>query len=200
MNTLGRSEIEAAMTWVREPGEQHGHMELAVPCFGLTFPVEIWLADGRAGISDKTVTTLNDLVTLSDGAREAIRSMLYEDAMRVRSEVEFGDPAVSTPTTSSGLFARLFKRREPFHFVPLAVDDPRHPCHFENGIEDVERKVKWVSVRINELENDCVKGRFVLLNCLPAWEEEHGVTVVIRNGEPMGLGHYDVDVRKYEDN
>lgn len=30
------------------------------------------------------------------------------------------------------------------------------------------------------------------------WEEEHGVTIVIRNGEPVGLGHYDVDVRKYD--
>lgn len=198
MNTLGRDKIEATLTLASEQGELHGRMELAVPCYGHTLPVEIWLADGRAAISDKTVTTLNDLATLPHSARERIRSMLYGDALRARDEVEFGDPAASTPATSSGLFARLFKRREPFRFVPLAADDPRHPCYFENGVEDVERKIEWVGIRINEIENGCVEGRFALLDCLPAWEEEHGVTVVIRNGEPVGVGHYDVDVRKYE--
>ncbi|MGC8210254.1 DUF6985 domain-containing protein [Ralstonia pseudosolanacearum] len=198
MNTLERGKIEAPLTLATEHGELRGRMELAVPCYGRTFPVEIWLADGRDAISDKTLTTLNDLATLSQSARERIRAMLYQDALRARSEVAFGDPAASTPATSSGFFARLFKRRSPFHFVPLAADDPRHPCYFENGVGDVEQKVEWVGVRINEIENGCVEGRFALLDCLPAWEEEHGVTVVIRNGEPVGLGHYDVDVRKYE--
>lgn len=198
MNTLGRDNIEATLTLATEHGELRGRMELAVPCYGRTFPVEIWLADGRAAISDKTVTTLNDLTTLPPSARERIQALLYQDALRARSEVEFGNPAASTAAPSSGFFARLFKRRSPFHFVPLAADDPRHPCYFENGVGDVEQKIEWVGVRINEIENGCVEGRFALLDCLPAWEEEHGVTVVIRNGEPIGLGHYDVDVRKYE--
>ncbi|MDO3620781.1 hypothetical protein HI806_01910 [Ralstonia solanacearum] len=198
MNPLRRDEIEATLTLATEHGELRGRMGLAVPCYGRSFPVEIWLAEGHAAISDKTVATLNDLATLPPSAREGIRAMLYQDALRARSEVEFGDPAASTPAASPGFLAGLFKRRSPFHFVPLAADDPRHPCYFENGVGDVEQKVEWVGVRINEIENGCVEGRFALLDCLPAWEAEHGVTVVIRNGEPVGLGHYDVDVRKYE--
>lgn len=198
MTPLTRDEIESALTVAIELGEYRGRMELAVPCYGLTVQVEIWLAEGRTAISDKTVATLQDLATLSQGARAQIRSMLYDDALRARSEVEFGDPAASTPSGPSGFFAGLFKQRAPFRFVPLAIDDPRHPCYFEHGPDDVEQKIEWLGVRINEIENERVNDRFALLDCRPVWEEEHGVTIVIRNGEPVGLGHYDVDVRKYD--
>lgn len=200
MEALTRSEIESALVLVSELGEQRGRMELPVASYGLTFRVDIWLADGHAAISDKTVATLNDLAALPQSARERIRSMLYDDALRARREVEFGDSAATRRPTSPGFFARLFNRHEPYRFVPLATDDPRHPCYFENGLEDVEQKVEWVGIRINELENESVRGRFALLDCRPAWEDEHGVTVVIRNGEPVGLGHYDVDVSKFEGN
>lgn len=176
-------------------------MEIAVPSYERTFNVEIWLSDvwlsgERPVISDKTVETLNDVTMLSHAARECITSLLYEDAIRARREVVFADPSPPAKPSSLGLRGGFFPSRKQFRFVALASDDPRHPCYFEKGLPDVEQKIKWTGIRINE--NDDVQGRFALLDCYPAWEDEHGVTVILRNGEPIALGPHDVDLSKYD--
>jgi hypothetical protein len=157
-------------------------MRLVVPSYGRAFEVEIRLADGQAAISDKTVATVNDVASLNQVARERIRTLLYEDAMRAREDSYFVEP---NPPGKK------------YEFIPLAHDDPRHPCYFEHGVMDVEQKVEWVGIRINE--NKDVENRFALIDCYPAWEEEHGRAIVLRNGGPVGISHYDVDLTEFDD-
>ena len=202
LQPLSRRDIETTLRIERETGAYYGRMEIAVPSYERTFNVEIWLSDvwlsgeRRPVISDKTVETLNDVTMLSAAARECIKSLLHEDAIRARREVVFADPDPPAEPSSLGLRGGLFRPCKQFRSVALAHDDPRHPCYFENGLPDVEQKIKWTGIRITE--NDDVQDRFALLDCYPAWEDEHGVTVILRNGEPIALGPHDVDLSKYD--
>lgn len=174
-----------------------GEFDLLVPAFGRTFSVSIQLVDGASEITDKTVQTVNEIAALPQESRERIRELLYADAQRTAVDVVFQDLTPPAELPPSGFFRRLFWRPDKYRFVPLSQDDPRHPCYFKNGIEDLEEKIEWLAFRINE--NEQVLGRFALLDCRPLWEDEHGVTVVIRNGIPIEIDDYSADLRKYDD-
>jgi hypothetical protein len=77
----------------------------------------------------------------------------------------------------------------------IALDDPRHPCFLENGINSVGQNVEWLGFRIDEHVE--THARLCLLDCLPRWEDEHGVTVVIRDGAPVATGPYDLNIEEF---
>ncbi|HET7864344.1 MAG TPA: hypothetical protein VFL86_08020, partial [Burkholderiaceae bacterium] len=96
----------------------------------------------------------------------------------------------------SGLLRRLLWRPNKYRFVPLSQDDPRHPCYFVNGLEGVEGKVEWLKFRIDE--NETTTHRFARLDFRPAWEEEHGASVVFRSGVPVGVTDSDASLEEYD--
>ncbi|UUZ48791.1 hypothetical protein LP420_40030 [Massilia sp. B-10] len=81
-------------------------------------------------------------------------------------------------------------------FVPLSVDDPIHPCFLEHGIDSVEKKVSWIGFRISETCH--AAGRVCLLDCLPQWEDEHGVSIVIRDGQAVATADGDVNIDDFD--
>jgi hypothetical protein len=144
----------------------------------------------------RSATTINDIVQFSDGAYRQLLQLLYDDALRTRDEVEFVDTQNSPQPPHRGFIDRLFGRENPAPVVMLAPDDPRHPCFLENGINSVEQNVKWLAFRINEQVE--TRARLCLLDCLPRWEDEHGVTVVIRDGAPVATGAYDLAIEEFD--
>ena len=130
--------------------DSYGGLEIEVPAFGRTFKVVIHLADGADTVSDKTARSIDDIANLTSESRCRIRKLLYDDAMRARQEVAFGDPTAPPEEAPSGFFRRLFRRPGKYRFVALGLDDPRHPCCFKNGVEGVDEKVQWLEFRIDE--------------------------------------------------
>lgn len=166
------------------------------PIMGVVSEVLVEVAYDAHRVSDKSVLVLNDLLGLGDEALAKIRQMLFDDAARTRVEVAFGDAEKMRPSarSSSGFFRQLFRLAPPDPaFVPVAHDDPRHPCYFRNGIDSVDARISWRSAHICEEDN--TPHRYARLLCYPDWEQEHGVCVAIRNGVPVGL----VDVQDYFD-
>lgn len=139
--------------------------------------------------------TINDIANFSDLAYRQLLQLLYEDALRTRDEVGFVDTDNSSPLPPSGFIGRLFGREKPAPVVMLAQDDPRHPCFLENGVNSVEQNVEWLVFRIDEHVE--THARMCLLDSLPRWENEHGITVVIRDGEPVATGPYDLAIEDF---
>ena len=116
--------------------------------------------------------------------------------MRAKSEVAFGDPNASVEERPKGFLQSLMRRPSKYRFVAIAPDDPRHPCYLPEGADGVERNVQWLEIRINEGDN--TESRFALIDCRPSWEQEHGVTVVLRNGSPVAVSDYQVNCESFE--
>lgn len=184
---IARDELERHA--VRDPRRGLISLKLDLPVMGGTSDVIVSVPLGAEHVSDKSICTINDLLAMGDDARRAIRQLLFDDAGRTAQEVAFGDPERMRGGASKhsfGFFDRLFKKGPPkFEFVAIELDDPRHPCYFENGITSVDAKVKWVSAHI--YEQDETPHRYARLFCYPEWETEHGVCVAVRNGVPVGL-------------
>ena len=196
MVSLSRSIFESKAKVVRSGEDIYATIDLYVPAFEQSFEVEVYLAIGAEAVSDRTLQTLGEIAGLSLEARSSIRLLLYEDAMRAKEDVAFGDPSPPPETPPTGFFRSLFWRPSKYRFVALAQDDPRHPCYFPGGAETVESKIQWLGFRVDE--NEPVTDRFALFDLRPAWEEEHDATVVIRDGLPITIDTHDADLRKYD--
>ncbi len=178
-------------------GERRATSTIDVPALGRTFHVTVHLAPGATAVSASTLQTLNEIANLSSGARDQILRLLYDDAMRAKESAQFGDPSPPQEQPPSGFFARLLLRPAKHRFIPLAEDDPRHPCNVPGGPASIGTKVEWLGLRIDE--NEALKSRFALLDCRPAWEEEHGAAVIMRNGVPVAVDNQAADLRQYDD-
>lgn len=174
--------------------DANGTLNLFLPKFNATIEIQLNLLHSNT-LLPRSVKTINDIVNLSDVAYHQLLQLLYDDALRTRDEVAFVDAGNSQQAPSS-FIARLFGRKKPAPEVMLAPDDPRHPCYLENGINSLEQNVEWLGFRIDEHVN--VHGRLCVLDCLPRWEEEHGITIVIRDGKPVATGPYDLAFEAFD--
>jgi hypothetical protein len=172
-----------------------GTLALFIPVFNATIEIQLNLKHSNT-LLPRSATTINDIVQFSDGAYRQLLQLLYDDALRTRDEVGFVDTQNSPQPPHRGFIGRLFGRETPAPVVMLAPDDPRHPCFLENGINSVEQNVKWLAFRINEHVE--TRARLCLLDCLPRWEDEHGVTIVIRDGAPVATGPYDLPIEEFD--
>jgi hypothetical protein len=197
MGELSRSMVDSTINIDRRGLDSSGVVELHVPAFERMFNVSVQIGVGGSKIADATFQTLNDIANLTSESKTRIFALLYDDALRAKQEIAFGDPNPPSGQPPSSFLPRIFWRPKQYRFVPLDPDDSRHPCHFQNGIDSVEEKVEWLGFRIDE--NQALKNRFALLDCRPKWEDEHGVTIVMRNGSPISIDDYSLDLKKYDD-
>jgi len=189
-------ETLVSITKFRSDGrDARGTLDLFVPALKARIEVDLNLVNNNQ-LLPRSVDTINDIVNLSDVAYHRLLQLLYDDALRTREEVGFVDPYRAGPLTRIGLLARLFGRKNVASVVMLSPDDPKHPCYLEDGINSVESNVEWLQFRIDE--HSQTHARLCLLDCRPRWEDEHGVTTVIRNGVPIASGPYDVDFEAFD--
>ncbi len=188
-----REDVDKFLRIQGDAPDTFGEIDLFVPAFERSFPVHIDLRDG-AGVTADTQALIHDIVTMDAAARATITSLLYVHAMKTAEEVAFGDR--SGNGAPAGVLGRLFPRLAKNRFIPIGIDNPEHPCHFENGIASVERKVEWTGFRIDE--NATVKSRLCLLDCRPQWDEENGVSIIIRNGLPVATSDSDVNIADFD--
>jgi hypothetical protein len=197
--TLNREAVEPLLKF-DETGES-ASFRLHVPSLSCGVTANVDVPIGSTRISDKSLETLNDIATLTPEACAKIRQLLFDDAVKARESSDYGNP--NTPprpqAQTNGFWKKLVaKQKDDYRFVPLAHDDPRHPCYFEHGTDSVDAKVVWNDALVSE--HVVSNSRLALLRCTPAWEEEHGVCVVLRDGEPIGLtGDYGTGLFDYED-
>lgn len=190
--------IEEVNRLLRVEGDDpdaYGQFELFVPAFGRSFPVHIELSDAT-GIAPGTASVIGDIVGMQGAARKRITQLLHEHALMTAREVQFPDPSSATVAAPSSIVGRLLGKVAKKRVVGLSIDDPIHPCYFEYGIDSVEKKVAWTGFRINETAHN--PGRMCVLDCRPQWEQESGVAIVLRKGEPVATSDGDVNVGDYE--
>lgn len=172
-----------------------GTLNLFIPAFDATIEIQLSLIHSNT-LLPKSAMTINDIVNLSDAAYHQLLQHLYDDALRTRDEVGFVDMDNSTQPPQNSFIGRLFGCETPAPVVILAPYDPRHPCFLEDGINSVEKNVEWLAFRINEHVE--THARMCLLDCLPRWDDEHGVTVVIRDGASVATGPYDLAIDEFD--
>jgi hypothetical protein len=190
--------IEEVNRLLRVEGDDpdaYGRFDLFVPAFGRTFPVHIEMQDA-SGIAPATAAVIGDIVAMQSPARKRITQLLYEHALMTAREVEFPDPSFESAPAAPSIVGRLFGRAGKKRIVPLSIDDPIHPCYLEYGIDSVEKKVVWTGFRVNETGQN--PSRMCVLDCRPQWEQENGVTIVLRQGVPVGTSDADVNVDDFE--
>lgn len=187
-------EVNSMLEVEGEDGDAYGEFSLFVPAFGRSLPVHIDLADGST-INAASSAIIADLVGMSEATRKKITHLLYEHAQVTARQVVFPDPtydASKAPSFVSRLIGLGGKRR----VVALSLDDPIHPCFLEHGIDSVEKKVEWTGFRISE--GGRARNRMCVLDCRPKWEQENGLSIIIRNGEAVAIVDTDVNVDDFE--
>lgn len=187
--------LQSMIKFEGSSGDATGTFDIFIPAFNATIEIELSLVRCNM-LSPRSAMTINDIVNLSDVAYQQLLQLLYEDALRTREEVGFLDPDKSRPPSPGSFFDRLLGRGKTAPVVMLTPDDPRHPCFLQDGINSVEPNVQWLAFRINE--HDETQTRLCLLDCLPRWEDEHGVTIVIRDGVPVASGSYDLAIKEFD--
>ncbi|MBL0726278.1 hypothetical protein [Piscinibacter sp. HJYY11] len=195
MAQLSRQTFDLEAKITRSDSGTYATINLFIPSYQRSFGVEIYLLEGQTAVSEKTLFTLGEIASLTPEARGRIRELLYEDAMRTRETVAFGDPTPPPEVPPTTFLKRLFWRPNKYRFVELLKEDPRHPCHLPGGASTVETKVELLGFRIDE--NDLETRRFALFDCIPQWEEEHGASVVLRDGVPVAIDSQDADLSKH---
>lgn len=193
---LTRADVEAQMQIERRGLSATGELTLAVPGWGHSFRVLIELLEGANAVSDQTVQALAELQALSPEAVLRIRELMFEDLQRA-SHDHVGYVQLPPPAPPASFWQRLFWRAPPAQFVEIPLDDPRHPCYLEHGIDSLDAQIDWQHARIDE--NEETQRRFVLLDSITTWEPEHGVTVVIRDGVPCAAADFFVDLAEYDE-
>lgn len=168
----------------------------AFPTFPQPLPASINLANPAEGVLPKTVETLNDLLRIGESQRDRIRKLLFEAAMRARESAAYGDPDAPKIPLKKSLWEKFTGQAPALHFVAIDVGDPQHPCHFRDGVNGVDEKVKYTGWEITE--DDTCQHRFAVLHCYPQWEEEHGARIILRNGEPVAVTDYPEDFASYD--
>ena len=195
MDSHSLEALRSKITFDESGGDATGTLDLFIPAFGATMNIHLNLVHANTLLPRSTMT-INDIVNLSDVAYRQLLQLLYDDALRTRDEVAFVDTDSSAQPPPTGLIGRLLGRRRPAPVAMLAPDDPRHPCFLANGIHSVAQIVEWLGFRIDEHVD--THARLCLLDCLPRWEVEHGVTVVFRDGAPVATGPYDLDIEAFD--
>lgn len=167
----------------------------AFPTFLQPLSVSISLANPSEGVQFKTVETLNELLRLGESQRHRVRELLFEDALRARENAAYGDPDAPRIPLKKSLWEKFTGQATAYQFVAMAIDDPRHPCKFRDGIDSVDEKVKYTGWEITE--DNSRRHRFAVLHCYPQWEE-HGARIILRNGEPVAVTDYPEDSASYD--
>jgi hypothetical protein len=188
--------IEEVNSLLRVEGDDpdaYGRFDLFVPAFGRSFAVHIDLADA-SGIAPGSAAVIGDIVGMRSSARKKITQLLHEHALNTAREVTFPDPSIAAPPPS--MVERMLGRASKKRVVALAVDDPIHPCFLEHGIDSVEKKITWTGFRISETAQTA--SRLCVLDCRPQWEPEHGVAIVIRDGQAVAASDADVNVGDFD--
>jgi hypothetical protein len=195
MNDYSLETLESITTFRTDGRDAYGTLDLFVAALKARIEVDLNLLNNNQ-LLPSSVETINDIVNLSDVAYHRLLELLHEDALRTRQEVGFVDPDKAGPLPRIRLLDRLLGRKNVAPMVMLSANDPKHPCYLEDGINSVESNVEWLRFRIDEHSE--TQARLCLLDCRPRWEDEHGVTIVIRDGVPMSTGPYDVDLEAFD--
>ena len=196
MTPLTRAQIEAAIVW--EPGGNSGEMDLDIPALGVRLQLAVGLREDSDSITDSGIQSINDLYLLTADDRSRIVDLLYDDALHARQQVGFHRTIKVERPKPTTWFKRLLWRPETeTRFEPIPHDDPAHPCFMKEGRASVLEKVTWLGARVEEFWD--TQHRFAVIDCRPAWEDEHGRTIVIRDGLPYVVADYQVDFWTLDD-
>ena len=195
MPSLNRAQIEEAILWSAD-GES-GEMELDIPALGIRLKLAVTLQENRGSITDSYIQSINDLQQLTVSDRDRIVDLLYDDAMQAREQADYCKTIQVERAKPSAWLERLFwTPRVERKIVSIPKDDPAHPCFMAEGKASVLGKITWLEVRVEDFWS--TQHRFALIDCRPTWEDEHGRTIVIRDGHPYKVADYQVDPRKFD--
>jgi hypothetical protein len=189
-NSLDALLVPAAAT----PGAREALISL--PAFNAPILLRIVLADPAAGVAPATVRVVNDLYLLDQAQRARIREWLLERGNGAADFNEYPEPA--PPAAPRGLLGKLLGLPAPASGAMLARDDPRHPCHFEDGAEGVEAKVAYEALVHDETQT--FAKRCVVLLCRAAWQPEETLDIVLRDGEALAFTEdFDIEFLQFKD-
>lgn len=198
MDHLTKEQIQALVKVEGKLPSLLGVFDLYVKGFGKTIEVSIALGNNEScDLSDRTVQTINEIAALTEDHYKHILRLLFDDAMIQKEESAWGDTTSPPEAPPSNWLRRLFWRPDKYRFVELAADDPRHPLFGINTPEDIEARIKWEGFYVDDDQESV--GRIAFLTCHPAWEEEHGREIAIRNGVPVGINGIELNPYFYEE-
>lgn len=186
-DALSQDEVSNLVRIEGEAPDAYGELDLFVPAFKRRIRVHIELRDHR-GISEQSAKVIADIMTMDAGTRSRINGLLYEHAIKSRD---------ATLPSGGGILQRLSRFRAQRRLASLNINDWRHPAYFENGVDSVDEKVDWLEFRIDERAR--VKNRLCVLACRAEWEREQGISLIFRNGAPIGACDEDARVEDFDE-
>jgi hypothetical protein len=196
MDHLTKEQIQSRVRLEGKLPSLLGVFDLYVKGLGGNFEVSIALGNNTSiDLSDRTVQTINEIASLTEDHYKHIKRLMFDDAMRFKEDSAWGDSTPPPKPAPTNWLRRLFAGPSQFRFVELALDDPRHPLFGINTPEDIHARIKWEGFYVDDDQETA--ERIAFLTCYPAWEQEHGREIAIRNGVPVGISEIQLNPYYY---
>lgn len=197
MELLTKEQIQDLLRIEPKGSLWFGEFDLFVKGFGKSILVSIALPTNSRNLEDRTIQTINEVANLTRDQCKHIFRLLFDDAMIIKEDCGWGDPSPPPEIPPANWLRRLFWRWSKHGIVELAPDDPRHPLFGINTPDDLEARIKWENICIDDSQE--TPKRIAFLTCYPAWDVEHGREIAICDGVPVGVNGIELNEFFYLD-
>lgn len=191
---LTKEEVQSLLRIESESECWYGKFDLFVEGLNQNFNVTIELENNSRELNDRTIQTINDVANLTSDHYDEILRLLFDDAMDVIEGTSYGETQTEEVTHTNWIVG-LFRPRTRDKFIEFTLDDPRHPFFGLKSQVDIESRIKWDGIWINDSQD--TTERVAFLTCYPPWEDEHGREIGICNGVPVGLNQIEFNEYHY---
>ena len=197
MSDLTREEIESRLKIRNQSTLWFGEFDLFVQGFGRSIEVSITLCENSRTLTERTIQTVNEVANLTREHYEHILRLLFDDAMREKADTSWNEQQPVTEVGPMGWLRRFFRLPNRYAYVAMSEDNPEHPLFGLNTPADIEARIKWESICIDEGQETLKRVAFLI--CATPWDEEHGREIAICNGEPVGIDQTQLNPYYYSD-
>lgn len=160
-----------------------GKMVLFSPFFEQEVTINLYTSEKalrftESIISERFVQTVNDFLNLPAEVKPRMADLLYRHCLACCESISYGVDVLEGETeTEANLRAFGVQSKE-------------------DAFDVARANLRYVSVE----EDATLKNRFVSIQFYPAWEDEHGCALLLKNGELLDFtGESGVYLRQFDD-
>jgi hypothetical protein len=197
MSDLTKEEVESRLKIRADSTLWFGEFDLLVKGFGRSIQVSIALCGNSRVLTDRTVQTVNEVANLTRDHYEHILRLMFDDAVSEKQDTSWNEREPAKESGPMSWLRRLFRLPTRYEYVAMSDDDPQHPLFGVKTPADIEAKITWENICIDDSQES--SKRVAFLTCHPPWEQEHGREIAICNGEPVGIGGIELNEYWYTD-
>ncbi len=149
-----------------------------IEVYGAIFEYDVsvkFIPDFGKEITDVMVSSLNDFLNLTKEDLAVVKNLLWSDCQESFIDSTYGSNSPISGETNLDSNKR--------HFNIYDEEGAYSASYFQD-------------ITIEEIPE--IESRYVAINFEPVWEQEHGISIIVKNGGIIAKSWNDIDFNDYE--